>query len=628
MDLSVLIRPSSLLNPAASMPHPEMLIPLATLACAATLMITSRIRADLVAVLVVLALMLSGVLSPTEALAGFSNPVVIIIACMFVVSEAIIHTGIAQRMGDLVLARGGTSEVRLLIMLMSASCLLGSFMSSTATAAIFIPIVLTVAEKAGINHKRLLIPLAVAALISGMMTLVATPPNIAVNNVLRERGLEPLSFFSFTPFGLICLALAIGFMVLCGRHLLAPQKPREERRPERSIQDLIYRYGLDQRLALLQISGTSELIDRSVARMQLAARHHLHLIALHTPSHGGGSTVPARPESVFEEGHILVVIGAVEDIERFRGNFSLIKREPPSDPALKRHFFQVIGAGEVMLTPDSSLIGKSIREIGFHTQFHCLALAIRRKGETMTTDFADEPLLFGDVLLICGAWEDILRLRQHRDQYILLTLPQDFREVVPARGRAPLALAIIAAMVGLIVCNTLPTVTAILGATVALILTRCVKPDAWFKAVDWPTIILVAGILPLATALQKTGVSTVVSHALLTEFGHSDPLLVLAVLFLVTAGIGLFLSNTPTALLAAPMAIDIGQAMGVSPQACAMTVAIACSAAFVSPLGSPVTMIVREPGGYRLMDFARVGAPLVLLCMVATVCMAWLMYLR
>ena len=269
------------------MPQTDMLITLATLACAATLMITNKIRADLVAVLVVLTLMLSGVLSANEALAGFSNPVVIIIACMFVVSESIIHTGIAQRMGDLVLALGGTSEVRVLIILMAAAGLLGAFMSSAATAAIFIPIVLAVAEKAEINHKRLLIPLAVAALISGMMTLVATPPNIAVNSVLRERDLEPLSFFSFTPFGLLCLVLAIAFMVLGGRHLLAPPKRKERHRRERSIADLITHYHLEQRLALLQISGDSDLIDRSVARMQMAARHRLHLIALHTPSATG-----------------------------------------------------------------------------------------------------------------------------------------------------------------------------------------------------------------------------------------------------------------------------------------------------------------------------------------------------
>jgi len=610
------------------MPQTDMFITLATLASAATLMITNKIRADLVAVLVVLALMLTGVLEVSEALAGFSNPVVIIIACMFVVSESIIHTGIAQRMGDLVLALGGTSEVRVLIILMAAAGLLGAFMSSAATAAIFIPIVLAVAEKAEINHKRLLIPLAVAALISGMMTLVATPPNIAVNSVLRERGLEPLSFFSFTPFGLLCLVLAIGFMVLGGRHLLAPPKRKEPHRRERSITDLITHYHLEQRLALLQVTAESDLIDRSVARMQMAARHRLHLIALHTPSPTGGATVPARPESVFEEGHVLVVIGASSDITAFQHEFHLQKMGMPTDPLMKRQFFQVIGAGEVMLTPDSNLIGKSLREIGFQTRFQCLALAIRRKGETITADFTNEPLLFGDVLLICGAWEDILRLREHRDRYILLTLPQDFRAVIPARKRAPLALGIIATMVGLIVFNIIPTVAAIIGATATLVLSRCVKQDTWFKAIDWPTIILVAGILSLATALQKTGVSAFVSQSLLAEFGHSGPLLVLAVLYMVTATIGLFLSNTPTALLAAPMAIDIGQALHVSPQACAMTVAIACSSAFISPLGSPVTMIVREPGGYTLKDFAKVGVPLVCICMLATMFMAWLLYLR
>ncbi len=602
-------------------------ITLITLAAAAVLMITNRIRADLVAILVVLTLMLTHVLKPSEALAGFANPVVIIIASMFVVSEAIIQTGVAQRMGDLVLARSGTNEARLLTVLMSASCLLGSFMSSTATAAIFIPIVMAVAEKGGINHKRLLIPLSTAALISGMMTLVATPPNIAVNNVLVERGLNPLSFFSFTPFGLVCLVLAILYMTTVGRHLLAPPAPEGARHREHSIADLITRYGLAQQVALLQITRHSDLVDRSVARLQMGARYHLNLIALHTPSASGGVTIPARPESVFEEGQVLVVLGAPADIDQFRHAFVLKKVEVPAAPALRKRFFHIIGAGEVMLTPDSDLIGKNLRDIGFHTQFHCMVLAIRRKGELLTGDFAGEPLLFGDVLLICGAWEDILLLRQHLDQYILLTLPQDFREVVPARNRAPLALAIIAVMVGLIVFKVLATVPAILGAAAALILTRCVRPDSWFKCIDWPTVVLVGGILPLATALQKTGVSALVSRELLAYFGHSSPLLVLAVLYLVTVAFGMFLSNTPTVLLTAPMAIDIGHVLGVSPQACAMTVAIASSAAFISPLGSPVTMIVREPGHYQIMDFAKVGFPLVLICMVATVLMAWLIYL-
>ncbi len=608
--------------------HPDLLISVATLAGAAVLLVSNRIRGDLVALLVVLTLLLSGVLDVNESLSGFSNPVVIIIACMFIVSEAIVHTGIAQRLGEAVLDRGGASESRLLMLLMGASSLVGSFMSSTATAAIFIPITMAVAEKADINHKRLLIPLAAASLISGMMTLVATTPNIVVNNVLRERGQEPLSFFSFTPFGLVILALAIGFMLLWGRHLLAARRTTVKRRQERSIEDLLHRYGIDQRVSLLRVTAKSDLIDRSVARMQLGAHHHINLIALHTITDSGRAIVPARPESVFHADDLLVVIGTPARIAEFAAAFFLETMELPDDPALRRNFFQVIGVGEVMLTPDSTLIGKSIREIRFYSQFQCQVLAIRRKGATLTTHFADQPLKFGDVLLMGGAWDDILRLRRHRDQYLLLTLPQDYHEVIAARDRAPIALGILAVMVGLMVFDLLPTVTAVLGATAALILTRCVQADSCYKAIDWQTIVLIAGILPLALALEKTGAIALVSQTLLVLVGSSPPLLVLAILFVLTALVGLFLSNTPTAVLVAPMAVDIGLAMNVSPQACAMTVAIACSAAFVSPLGSPVNMIVREPGGYQFADYAKVGVPLLALALLATILLAWVFYLR
>jgi di/tricarboxylate transporter len=604
-----------------------MLITLCILAMAVLLMVTNRVRGDLVAMLVVLGLLLSGVLDVNESLSGFSNPVVIIIACMFIISEAVVHTGIAQRLGETVLVHGGHSETKMLIMLMATSCLLGSFMSSTATAAIFIPITLAVAEKAEINHKRLLIPLAAASLISGMMTLVATTPNIVVNNALRRENLETLTFFSFTPFGMVILMLGIGFMAAIGRHLLAPRTATAKRKQQRSIEELIDRYGINHRFALLCISPDSELIDRSVARMQLGARHHIHLIALQTGTDSGRSILPARPDSVFQAGDRLVILGEPDPINRFIAAFSLEKMALPTDPILKKRFFQVIGIGEVMLTPDSDLIGKSIRQIRFHTQFHSQVLAIRRKGKTITVDIADEPLRFGDVLLMCGAWEDILRLRQHRDQYILLNLPQDYHEVVPGLDRAPLALGLLAVMIGLLVVDLVPTVTAILGTTVALILTGCVRPNSCYKVIDWPTILLLAGILPLATALEKTGVTAQMTQGVLALFGNSSPLLVLAMLFAITVVIGLFLSNSPTAVLAAPMAIDIGQAMGISPQACAMTVAIACSAAFISPLGSPVNMIVREPGGYGFADYAKVGVPLVAISMAATVLLTWLIYL-
>ena len=610
------------------MNNPDMLIAVLTLAGAAVLLVTNWIRGDLVAVLVMLTLMLTGVLEPGDALSGLSSPVVVIIASMFVISEAIVHTGLAQRMGEAIIDRGGTSEVRLLVLLMTGSALVGSFMSSTATAAIFIPITLAVAEKAGLNHRRLLIPLAAAALISGMMTLVATTPNIVINNALRSRGMEPLSFFSFTPFGILVLALAIAFIVFAGRHLLSGGQGAVGRRRERSIGEILQGYDIRQRVGVLRVTPGSGLIDRSVARMQLGARHRINLIALHTVADSGRAFVPARPETVFLANDILVVIAEHEALDRFAETFGLERMELQVDPALEREFFQVVGVGEVMLTPESNLIGKSVREIGFHSRFRCQVLAIRRKGATLTTGFADEPLRFGDVLLACGAWEDILQLRDHRDQYILLNLPQDYHEVIPARSRGPLAVIILAAMVGLLVFDLLPTVTAVLVATAALILTRCVNVDSCYRVIDWQTVLIIAGMLPLALALERTGAITLVTDRLLELFAGVGPMGVLAVLFLVTVAIGLFLSNTPTAVLVAPMAVEIGLKMGIPPQACAMTVAIACSAAFISPLGSPVNMIVREPGGYTFMDYARVGVPLVALSLVATLVLVRLIYLR
>ena len=610
------------------MNNPDMLIAVLTLAGAAVLLVTNWIRGDLVAVLVMLTLMLTGVLEPSDALSGLSSPVVVIIASMFVISEAIVHTGLAQRMGEAIIDRGGTSEVRLLVLLMAGSALVGSFMSSTATAAIFIPITLAVAEKAGLNHRRLLIPLAAAALISGMMTLVATTPNIVINNALRSHGQEALSFFSFTPFGLAVLVLAIAFIVLAGRHLLSGGQGAVSRRRERSIGEILQGYDIRQRVGVLRVTPGSGLIDRSVARMQLGARHRINLIALHTVADSGRAFVPARPETVFLANDILVVIAEHEALDRFAETFGLERMELQVDPALEREFFQAVGVGEVMLTPESNLIGKSVREIGFHSRFRCQVLAIRRKGATLTTGFADEPLRFGDVLLACGAWEDILQLRDHRDQYILLNLPQDYHEVIPARSRGPLAVIILAAMVGLLVFDLLPTVTAVLVATAALILTRCVNVDSCYRVIDWQTVLIIAGMLPLALALERPGAITLVTDRLLELFAGVGPMGVLAVLFLVTVAIGLFLSNTPTAVLVAPMAVEIGLKMGIPPQACAMTVAIACSAAFISPLGSPVNMIVREPGGYTFMDYARVGVPLVALSLVATLVLVRLIYLR
>lgn len=605
----------------------DLILTLVVLAGVVFLLVTNLVRNDIVALGIILVMMGAKILTIPEALSGFSSHVVLIMACMFIIGETIVHTGIAQRFGEAIIRYGGVNETKLLAMIMAAACSIGAFMSSTATAAIFIPITLSVAEKAKINPKRLLLPLAVASLISGMMTLVATTPNIIVNNALRELNQTPLTFFGFTPFGVLVLILAVLFMIFFGQNMLAPKIAPVEEKRQRTINDLMAGYGIAQNEYLMRVPKGSRLVDRNVVRMQIGAQYHVNLLAMKGVRDGKRTILAAHPEVVFHEDDLLLFIAAPENAARFAEDFNLESLEHLPMRSHRRQFFQVVGVAEVMLTPDSNLIGKTLKEIGFQSQYHCLVLGVRRKDSTLTDHIGEIPLKFGDVLLICGAWEEILRLGQNRDQYLLLTIPHDYREVVPGRNREKMALSILAVMVGLMAFEILPPVTAILGATLGLILTRCVKISNIYTVIDWPTLVLIAGILPLVLALQKTGIITLVSAGFLELFGEAPPLLVLAGLFILTSMLGIFMSNAAVAVLIAPLAIGVGIKLNISPQACAMTVAIACSAVFISPLGSPVNMIVRAPGGYSFSDYLKTGLPLLFLSLVATLFLLWFFYL-
>lgn len=608
------------------MPQADLIVTLATLAVAAFLFVGDVLRNDLVAVLIIIALSVSGVLEPAEALSGFSSNAVIIIACMFIVGRAITHTGIAQRVGAAIIRYGGTNEKRLLLLIMAAAGFVGAFMSSTATAAIFIPITLSVAEKSGLNHRRLLMPLAAAALISGMMTLVATTPNIIINEILLEQGLRGLGFFQFTPFGLLILALCCAFMALAGQRMLSATTTAEVRKSDPTIDDLLRYHHIDKNECLLRIPPHSDLVDKSVARMQLNAEYHVILLAVERSDPIRRKIrFAARPETVFHANDVMLVVGQPANVQRLAQDFAL--QEMSFRVQHRRAFFQVVGIAEVMLNPESPLIGKSLKEALFQSISHSMVLGIRRKGETLTENLAEIPLKFGDVLLLCGAWTDILLLREHREHYLLLTMPRDSEDYVPAPEKQKATIAVLAAMVAVMVFNLLPAVTAVLAATAALLLLRCVPLPSVYTVVDWQTIVMIAGILPLALALQKTGAVGHVSAWFMKSFAGAAPLIVLGGLFLVTAFLGLFMSNTPVAILMAPMAVSIGQSMQISPQACAMTVAIACSSAFISPLGSPVPLLVREPGGYSFFDYARVGVPMFVLSLAAALLLCHLLYL-
>ena len=605
----------------------QMLLVFAILAAAVGLFAWGRPRGDVVAILVVLALILSRVLRPEEALAGFGNPVVILIAALFIVGEALVNTGVVHRIGDTVLKAAGGSEPMLIVLIMLLAGGIGAFMSSSAIVAMFIPVVLTIAKKTGLNPRRMLMPLSIAALTSGMMTLIASSPNLIIESTLRARGIAPFGFFSWTPFGFAVLmtgmAVVLAARPVLGKRLAAPG----QRTTSPSAYDLVHRYGLADHWHRLRILMDSPLVDQSVAQTQnLYDRFEIVLVGLEKHALGRTQFLPALADTVCETGDAILVVAGKDRMKEFVETQRLAQLSP-LDERERGEALQELGVAEVMLAPESKLIGSIVDEAEFRARYGIAVLAIRRRGHPLTANFVHQPLDFGDTLLVAGDWADIRALwADHRENFVMLTLPAEYEELLPARRRAPVAVAVLLAMVVLMTFQLLPNSAAALLAALAMVAGGCVGVDAIYRIINWKALVLIAGMLPLATALTKTGATVLMANGLISTLGPLGPLAMLTVLFLVTAAVGLFISNSATAVLIAPVAIDAAQALHVSPHAFAMTVAVACCAAYVTPVSSPVNMLVMEPGGYTFNDYVKVGMPLLLLTMVVTVALVAVIY--
>jgi di/tricarboxylate transporter len=604
----------------------QMLIVFGVLAGAVGLFGWGRLRADIVAILVVVALMLSRVLTPQESLAGFGNPVVILIAAIFVVGEGVVNTGIAHRLGEAVMKAGRGHEIRLIVLIMLLAGGVGAFMSSTATVALLIPVVLAIADKSGLNRKRLLMPLSIATLISGMMTLIASSPNMIVENALRAGHFAPLGFFSFTPFGLAVLAVSIVYMVL-GRGLLSKRPTAEEAGATApSAADLIASYGLLDRWHRLRLAAGSPLINKSMLQLrQLHDRFGLILVGIEKQRHGKPVYLPALPDTTFEPDDVIYALVDPEEKQLFLETQQLIE-VPRLDERQRSAALQELGVAELMLAPESKLIGKTLAALEFRARYQVAVLAMRRRGRPLTAKLTAQPLDFGDALLVGGDWGNISRLWQDRENFVVLTLPSEYQERLPARRRAPIAVGILVAMVAVMAFGLVPNAAAALLAALAMIATGCVALESIYRVISWKSLVVIAGMLPLATALTKTGATVLMANGLVTALGALGPVAMLAVVFLVTAVVGFFISNSATAVLIAPVAIQAAQTLHVSPRAFAMTVAIACGAAFVTPVSSPVNMLVMEPAGYSFGDFVKVGLPMMILTMILTVALVTVIY--
>ena len=599
----------------------EITFVFALIAVAGGLMASNRVRFDIVALLVVLALMLSGILTAGEALAGFGSSVVIVVAALLVIGEMLDRTGVARAVGDWILKKGGSNETRLLILIMAAAGILGSVMSSTAIVAIFIPIVLRIAAETKLNASRMLMPMSYAALISGMLTLIATTPNIVVHEELKTSGFDGFGFFSFAPVGIVVLVVSIVYVLFIGRRLLPGEvtvKTTNQR--GRSLFELWKDLDIGENIDRLSINADSSLAGATIAESRLESRYGVRIHGILRRVSGGEERIAApAPGSQLQARDVLLVIGKTEDNDRLLAEESLT-RQPATERDRQRWLWEM-GGVSVLIHPESSLIGKTLREAEFRSNYDVHVLGLRR-GKEALADFKDEPLHSSDSLLVTGPWSRIQHLQSLTHDFVVLEMPAECAEIVPSYRRMPMALTILVTMVLLTVFDVVPLVTAVLMAALAAVLTRCLTMEDAYRAIHWSSLVLIAGMLPLADALNKTGGTQLIVDALLSAMGDASPYKMLTVIFFLTASLGLVLSNTASAVLVAPIAIYTAGALGVSPYPFAVAVLVAASAAYSTPVSTPVVTLVVDPGRYKFIDFVKVGVPLLLLTYLVTALVA------
>ncbi|AXO88793.1 SLC13 family permease [Pseudomonas parafulva] len=599
----------------------DLLLVLGLLAVVVTLFIVNRPRMDVVALLVILFLPLSGILTVEQALAGFSDPNVVLIAALFVIGEGLVRTGIAYCIGEWMSERAGRSEARLLVLLMVAVAGLGAVMSSTGVVAIFIPVVLSIAARLKLSPSRLMMPLSFAGLISGMLSLVATPPNVVVHSELVRHGLAGFSFFSFTPFGLVVLVLGIGYMLLT-RHWLNGEVRKDGRsETRRTLLDLVLDYKLSGRERRLRIRPHSPLIGHTLGELELRTRHGANVVGIERQHKFTTRVIAADSGTVLHQGDVLL-LDLFANHDNLRSLCQAMQLEPLH---FKAAYFidqsQDVGMAEVSLPPGSQLIGKNLLELSFRSRYGLNVVGLRREQNAVQTPLVEEKLRLGDTLLVIGPWKSVRQLQAEPRDFIVLSLPAEIDQVAPARARAPQALASLAVMIALMVSGLVPNVIAALIGCLLMGAGRCIDMNSAYRAIHWQSLVLIVGMLPFALALQKTGGIDLAVTALVSLLGGAGPQAILACLFALTALIGLFISNTATAVLMAPVAVSTAQQLGLSPYPFAMIVALAASAAFMTPVSSPVNTLVLGPGQYRFADFVKVGVPFTLLVMVVSVVM-------
>lgn len=602
-----------------------MWITITILVISAILFANGKIRSDIVALCALCALLVFQILTPAEALSGFSNSVVIMMVGLFVVGGAIFQTGLAKMISSRILKLAGKSETRLFLLVMLVTAGIGGFVSNTGTVALMLPIVVSLAASANLNASRLLMPLAFASSM-GLFTLIATPPNLVIHEQLVSGGYPGLSFFSFFPVGLICVTVGTIVLLPLTKWFLSKKGGKDgNKKSGKSLNELVKEYGLSDNLYRLKVLNTSLLKGKTIIDLDVRRQYGLNVMEVRRGVSsqqrflkGATPQQITSPRTRLQPDDLLYVRGPQENVERFVGAFQLENQSSgdasqDTDKGDKVFDFYDIGIAEIVLMPSSKLINRTVKECGFRDKFNVNILGIRRDNEYIMRDLANRRVHSGDVLLVQGTWANISRLSQDDTEWVVLGQPLAEAAKVTLDYKAPVAAAIMVLMVCMMVFDFIPVapVTAVIIAGLLMVLTGCFRNvEAAYKTINWESIVLIAAMMPMSMALEKTGASEYISNTLVSGLGVYGPFALMAGIYFTTSLMTMFISNTATAVLLAPIAMNSAVQIGAAPTPFLFAVAVAASMCFASPFSTPPNALVMPAGQYTFMDYIKVGLPL------------------
>lgn len=589
------------------------------------LFIWGRVRADIVALTAQAALLVLGILTPAEALAGFSSPIVIMMIGLFVVGGAIMQTGLAKLTGNklMALSRGNETITFLLVMLVTS--FIGAFVSNTGTVALMMPIIMSIAAGSGMQSSRFLMPLAFAGSLGGMLTLIGTPPNLVIDEVLTEGGYQPLAFFSFFPVGIIVIAIGIIVLMPLSKIFLSKKQSGKKKKQGKSLDDLVDEYQLLDNLhryivpsrrpsAALDENGEQmDIVGKTLKDLSIQKKYGVSIIEIRNEKKSRLGLVKdvsqnmAKSSSTIQVHDTLYIIGEEEKMKRFASDYGLRKMKD-----VKIDFYD-LGLTEIVVMPTSNFAGLRIGDANLRKRFGINVLGVKRGDEYITDNLIAAKLHVGDMLLVQGEWTNLAHLATDTSNWVVIDQPEKTADKVLLDYKAPVAAAIMLLMIAMMVFDFIPVapVTAVIIAGLLTVFAGCFRNvEAAYKTINWESIVLIAAMMPMSTALEKTGASALVSQGLVESLGSMGPTALLAGIYFTTSLMTMFISNTATAVLMAPIALVAARQVGVSPYSFLFAVTLGASMCFASPFSTPPNALVMKAGGYTFMDYVKVGLPL------------------